>query len=133
MNMQMRDMKPLVFDSHDRSSENGPLTGETLEVENRAYHGSGGTSQENGCFCFYPAFFDVDTGAVYLSRFADGRVAPMHLLDGLPQEVVTQRTAEGKVKAVKSSVAAGFVRSGRFYTREQAANAIAARKARKIV
>jgi hypothetical protein len=133
MNMQMRDTNPPVFDSHGRSSEGGQLTGEALEAENRVYHGSGGTSQENGSFCFCPAFYDVDTGVVYLSRFADGKIAPMHLLDGLPQEVVTQRTAEGKVKAVKSSVAAGFVRSGRFYTREQAANAIASHKARKIV
>jgi hypothetical protein len=59
---------------------------------------------------------------VYLSRFADGRVAPVHLLDGLPAEVVVSRYPSGRVAAVSASVVAGFVRGGQFYTREQAAN-----------
>jgi hypothetical protein len=32
---------------------------------------------------------------VYLSRFADGRLAPVHLLDGLPDSVVLARGACG--------------------------------------
>lgn len=52
---------------------------------------------------------------------ADGRPAPMHLLEGLPPAVVTARDATGRVIALKSTVLAGFVRAERFYTREQAA------------
>jgi hypothetical protein len=47
----------------------------------------------------------------------------MHLLDGLPDEWVVERDAAGRVRAIKDSVIAGFVRDGRFYTREQAAAA----------
>jgi hypothetical protein len=57
-----------------------------------------------------------------ISCFADGRPAPIHLLDGLPADWVTVRGAGGRVLAVKASVVAGFIRGGRFYTRAQAAS-----------
>lgn len=100
------------------------LTRETLEDQNRVFKGTGGISDRNRSLGFMPAFQDTHTGTVYLSRFADGRVAPMHLLDGLPNEVVLRRTTGGRVRAVKASLAAGFISSGRFYTREQAARAV---------
>ncbi len=100
------------------------LTRETLEDQNRVFKGTGGVSDRNRSLGFMPAFQDTHTGTVYLSRFADGRVAPMHLLDGLPNEVVLQRTSAGRVRAVKASLAAGFVSGGRFYTREQAARVV---------
>ncbi len=100
------------------------MTSMTLQQENHKYKGTGGTSQENSFIGFSPAFLDETTGMIYLSRFADGRIAPMHLLDGLPQELVIHRTPSGRVKAVKASITAGFVLSGQFYTREQAASAI---------
>lgn len=94
-----------------------------LEAQNRRYAGGGGVSRHNRDQGFAPAFLDTGTGAVYLSRFRDGRPAPMHLLDGLPAELVTARAAE-RVVAVSARVTAGFVRGGRFYTREQAARAV---------
>ncbi len=132
MNMQMRCAMSPVPEGQGRSHHTAQLTSKTLEAENSIYKNSGGISQENSCLGFHPAFFDADTGLVYLSRFADGRVAPMHLLEGLPKDVVTQRTAKGKVKAIKPSVAAGFVLGGRFYTREQAASVVTKHKGRKI-
>jgi hypothetical protein len=96
----------------------------TLENENRRYKGSGGISQENYHCGFLPAFLDTSTGSIHLSRFADGRMALIHLLDGLPEQLVLQRGAFDRVIAVKSSVTAGFFRDGRFYTREQAAQAM---------
>jgi hypothetical protein len=72
---------------------------------------------------FRPAFLDVATLTIYPSRFADGRAAPIHLLDGLPDEVVTDRLASGRVVAAKASVISGFERGGFFYTREAAARA----------
>lgn len=133
MNMQMRCAMSPDPKGQGRFHHSAQLTSKTLEAENSIYKNSGGVSQENNCLGFHPAFLDADTGLVYLSRFADGRVAPMHLLEGLPTDVVTQRTVEGKVKAIKSSVAAGFVHSGRFYTREQAASVATEHKGRKIV
>jgi hypothetical protein len=100
------------------------MTVEVLAEETQAFHGSGGISAESRSFGFHPAFRDTQTDVVYLSCFADGRRAPCHLLDGLPDELVVARGPAGRVAAIKESVISGFVRMGRFYTREQAALAV---------
>jgi len=69
---------------------------------------------------FVPAFMDFDTQRVYESRFADGRPAPFHLVDGLPDDVVVDRAPSGRVIAVKRSLISGFERNGFFYTRTAA-------------
>jgi hypothetical protein len=94
---------------------------ETLRRENRAWCGTGGISEGNRRGEFLPAFKDTASGEIYLARYADGTPAPMHLLDGLPEDLVVRRDATGRTVAVKGSLAAGFLRGGRFYTREQAA------------
>jgi len=81
-----------------------PLNVQALEDQNRRFIGTGGVSKENRGLGFIPAFHDKETGSVYLSRFADGRPAPMHLLDGLPDDVVVSRSASGAVRGVKSTV-----------------------------
>lgn len=101
------------------ASHKVPLSTEVLVEENRIYRRTGGVSRENKERGFLPAFRDETTGTAYLSRFADGRVAPLHVLDGLPSELVTDRDPTGRVRAVKDSVVAGFVRNGQFYTRKQ--------------
>jgi len=97
----------------------------TLRGENAVYAGTGGRSEENRSLGFCPAYFDFDTQAIYVSRFADGRLAPIHVLDGLPNEIVVDRSDSGRVIRVKPSVIAGFVRNGFFYTRAAAAKATA--------
>ena len=72
-----------------------------------------------------PAFRDAGTGEVYLSRFSNGAIAPMHLLDGLPDALVMSRNASGLVLETQGSVVAGFVRDGCFYSREEASRAVA--------
>ncbi|MCB1909879.1 MAG: hypothetical protein KDH15_21170 [Rhodocyclaceae bacterium] len=101
------------------------MTNSTLGLENRTFHGTGGVSAGNREEGFRPAFRDAQTGRVYASRFASGQPAPFHLLDGLPDELVIARHASGRVIAVKPSIASGFVRRGRFYTRDEAARAVA--------
>lgn len=101
----------------------GPLS---LQRENREFRNTGGRSEENRPLGFRPAFKDVASGTVYDSRFADGRPAPFHLLDGLPEDVVVQREPGGRVRRVKESIVSGFVLDGRFYTREEAAREVAA-------
>ncbi|NMG77121.1 hypothetical protein [Aromatoleum diolicum] len=97
-----------------------------LRRENAEFRDTGGRSEENRSSGFRPAFMDIATCMVYESRFADGRLAPFHLLDGLPDTVVLTRDAGGRVARIKESVVSGFVLSGRFYTREEAARAVAA-------
>ena len=100
------------------------MTHETLRRENLAFVGTAGVSRENRASGFIPAFYDLETRTAAVSRFADGRVAPMHLIEGLPEAWATERDAAGRIKAVKSTVVAGFIRGSYFYTREQAAQAV---------
>ena len=121
--MKTQKISAAAFSQEGRIGDSSVFTVETLESENRTFRGTGGLSRENRCCGFLPAFKDTDTGIVYLSRFANGRVAPVHLLEGLPQEVILHRTADGRVKAVKRSMTAGFCLRGQFYTREQVVTA----------
>jgi|SRR6266850_2158314 len=107
----------------------GAMAHSRLELENVRYAGTGGVSRQNRCFGFRPAFMDLETAAVYLARFADGRPAPFHLLDGLPDELVLSRDPAGRVADIRASVISGFERRGRFYTRDEAAEALAAEPA----
>jgi hypothetical protein len=93
-----------------------------LRQQNLAFQGTCGVSAGNRSQGFAPAFLDRETGMIYLARYADGRPAPLHLLEGLPQEVVVSRTADGQCTGVKPSLIAGFVRASQFYTREQLAS-----------
>lgn len=96
------------------------LTYRMLQQQTQVYQGSGGVSAECGCLGLAPAFLDRDTNQVYRACFANGTPAPMHLLDGLPSELVTTRDARGRVVAVKPSLLSGFVKDGIFYTRDEA-------------
>jgi hypothetical protein len=102
-----------------------------LAGQNRRFRGTGGVSRENRSLGFAPAFRDSRTGGVYLSRFASGAIAPVHVLDKLPDALVLSRSASGRVIEARSSVVAGFVHHGRFYTREEASKAIAEQDASK--
>ena len=102
------------------------LSRQQLTKENRRYLGSGGRSQENRHLGFRPAFKDCLTGAVYLSCFADGRPAPMHLLDGLPRTLCVVCAVSGRVLGVRAGVISGFCWGEAFYTREQASAAVSA-------
>jgi hypothetical protein len=100
------------------------ITIKALEQQNRHYAGTGGVSQGNRARGFIPGFLDRATGGIYVSRFADGTPAPVHIMDGLPEELIVSRTASGQVAAIKGTVILGFILDGNFYTREQAAHAL---------
>lgn len=100
------------------------ITIKALEQQNRRYAGTGGVSQENRARGFIPGFLDRETGEIYASRRADGSLAPIHIMDGLPDELIVSRTPSGQVAAIKGTVILGFILDGHFYTREQAAHAL---------
>ena len=91
-----------------------------LERENRNFSGTAGVSTASRGYGFTPAFLDRETGQVHLSQTIDGQPARIHTLDGLPDAVVTERDPSGRVLRVKPSLQSGFVKSGVFFTREQA-------------
>jgi len=93
-----------------------------LVDENRQFAGTGGVSEENSQARFAPAFQDAGTGKVEISCFQDGRPAPCHMLDGLPEEWIVERDLKGRAVKIKSTVISGFVRLGQFFTRQEAAD-----------
>jgi hypothetical protein len=116
---------PLIRPESTTAPGAASLSNAQLRRESRAFEGTGGRSEENRGLGFLPAFFDTETCRVYMSCFADGRPAPFHLIDGLPGEVVVARHLSGRVAGIKRSVVSGFLLQGRFYTREEAAAALA--------
>ncbi len=111
------------------SARRSGLCGCDLVSQNSAYQGTGGVSENNRASGFLPAYQHLDSGETALSRFSDGRPAPIHLLDGLPQAWVADRDASGRAQCLIAGITVGFVREGRFYTREEAARWLADRKA----
>lgn len=95
-----------------------------LAAENARYAGTGGVSAVNRRAGFIPAFMDRSSGKAVVSCYPDGRPAPVHVLDGLPDNWILSRGHDGKVQRVRPSVVAGFLRDGVFYTREAAARAV---------
>ena len=93
-----------------------------IRDENYRYQGTGGTSAGNHRSGFIPAFRDKLAGRVYLSCFANGELAPIHILDGLPKHLCKQGKHTGGPSASEGTVTSGFIRNGRFYTRTEAAN-----------
>jgi len=96
-----------------------------LQLESEAFRGTGGVAAENRGFGFQPAFMDTRDGTVCPSTYEDGRPAPFHSLDGLPEELVVARDRRGRVAQVLGSIVAGFLLDGRFYTREEASRYVA--------
>lgn len=101
------------------------LTPGTIAQESERFRGTGGESSVCGTCGFVPAFRDEETGAVFRACDGGGRPTPVHVLDGLPEEVVISRDTSGRVTAVKPSLTSGFLLHGHFYDRAQAAALIA--------
>ena len=121
-------MNTQAYSSRAVTTRAGSIGATALAAQNRRFRGTGGVSRGNRSYGFAPAFQDTRTGALYLSRFANGAPAPMHLLDGLPDCVVVSRSPSGQVLAVQGSMVAGFIREGCFYSREDAARAVATKE-----
>lgn len=101
-----------------------PLSQFELRLENSAYSGTAGVSENNRASGFKPAFRNIRTGEIVVSRFSDGRPAPVHVLDGVPKDWVVKRDDRGHVRRVLATIVSGFLRHGRFYTREDAVRAL---------
>jgi hypothetical protein len=99
----------------------GLFTETVLRRENEVYKDTPGVSANNVHRRFLPAFKDMATGEVCLSLKPDGSPCSIHILDGLPEAWIIRRNDQGHVTAIKDSVIAGFVRNGRFYSRQELA------------
>lgn len=95
-----------------------------LAVENEIFAGTGGVSEKNRHDNFSPAFQDIRTGYIEISRFKDGTPSPFHLLDGLPPDWIFLWDLHGHACQLKRNIVSGFVRCNVFYDRQQAADYI---------
>jgi hypothetical protein len=103
----------------------GVLTQMSLRDENVLYANTRGLSQNNRSYGFLPGYLNRANGECVLSRFQDGRPAPVHVLDGLPQSWIVSRDVNGHVTQAHPEVVSGFIRDGVFYTRDEAIRASA--------
>ncbi len=92
-----------------------------LRQDNLAFRGTTGVSENNRDTGFVPAFRQDDTGRIELARLKNGKVAPAHIISWLPTEWADSIGDDGTVEGLIPGIVAGFVRDGRFYTREEAA------------
>jgi hypothetical protein len=95
-----------------------------LDSQNSEFAGTPGVSQHNRAAGFVPAYCNHADGQVVASRFADGRPAPIHVLEGVPDHWVEYRDADGGSIRLKPTVEAGFIRDGRFFSRAAAKAAV---------
>ncbi|MDJ0807680.1 MAG: dihydroorotase [Gammaproteobacteria bacterium] len=102
----------------------GMLSSLCLAEENACYADTPGISSNNREQGFLPAFQDRRTGCCVISRFADGRPAPVHLLEGLPEAWIEERQPNGLALRVCSQIVSGFLLNGCFYTRDEASRLI---------
>lgn len=103
----------------------GALTQLSLRAENDLFEQTRGVSQQNAGLGFKPGYRNSATGEQALSCFADGSAAPIHLLDGLPEAWVAERDSDGHVTRTCPDLISGFIRDGRFYTRDEVIKATA--------
>ncbi|WP_295392612.1 hypothetical protein [uncultured Thiodictyon sp.] len=103
----------------------GALTQLSLRDENILFERTRGISLNNDRHGFLPGFRDNESGDLAISRFADGSAAPLHVLDGLPENWIAERDEHGHVTHTCPGLVSGFIRDGRFYTRDEAARACA--------
>ncbi len=97
------------------------MDNQTLHLENLAYAGTRGISQNNSVSGFKPAFLNKSTGRIEIARLKNGRQAPMHIISWLPKKWASCFDEDGLVLKLRPGIIAGFERDGCFYTRDQAA------------
>ncbi len=57
-----------------------------------------------------PGFYDMQTGLTHPARYADGRLAPIHICNGLPEDVAER---------LDINIVSGFIIDSLFYTRNE--------------
>lgn len=111
--------------SHETEARgNGLYQIPLLEEENRRFADTPGISINNRGCGFLPAFHNSKSGYSLVSRFADGCPAPIHVIDGLPEEWLEGRDINGQAIGIRPHIISGFMRNGRFYTREEVSQAV---------
>lgn len=108
--------RPVLLHRLSKEHSRQVLASRGLRQQNRVYEELGSSSRDAG---LVPAFLDQATGLTHLSTFDDGKPAPIHVLDGLPEPLVVRRSRDGKATAGHGIRVAGFLKDREFFTRAQ--------------
>lgn len=92
----------------------------TLHQENLAFCGTTGVSA-NVAPAFRPAFLNLASGEIELSRNANGEPAHIHLISWLPLGWAVSQADNGAIQELKPGIISGFECDGAFYTRDEMA------------
>jgi len=101
------------------AKKRGELTHGKLGDEVKQFKGTGGISSENKLTA---GFRHKKTGEIFEAKDETGRNTSIHLLGGIPAKYVTEvDPRDGVTIAVSGDIEAGFIKDGKFLTREEAA------------
>lgn len=84
------------------------MNNQTPRLENMAFAGTRGISQNNAASGFKPAFLNKRSGGVEIARFASGSPAPMHLIDWFPKEWAASLSKGGSIQSLIPGIISGF-------------------------
>lgn len=93
----------------------------TLKMENLAFTGTRGISENNSGSGYLPAFRDSRTGNIEIARTRTGTPASFHMIEWLPRTWAQTFSPSGTIQSLRPEIVSGFVRNGIFYTREELA------------
>lgn len=93
------------------------------------HSGQSRTAQQPNCLNgFTPAFLNAESGDIAFAKFANGFPAPVHIVEGLPENWFKQPNKKSGKEDLKQEIVSGFIREGHFFTREEATQQLASEK-----
>jgi len=93
-------------------------------VQQGVYNQFNGVVFSDISFGFMPAFKNLKTQQLHLSKDQNGELSVMHLFDGLPESWIQEKDGQGIALSLKSEIIAGFMRNAEFYTLSEILNDI---------
>lgn len=100
------------------------MTHQQALQQQSSYYRFNGAVFSDASFGFLPAFKNIHTQQTHLSTDADGNIAVMHLLDGLPSCWVDEKDDDGRPLTLHSGIVAGFMRNNEFFTLSEIIHAV---------
>lgn len=93
-------------------------------IKNNLSHSTREVNSNSCQFYFIPAFYDALSHTVFLSCYKSGQLAPIHVLEGIPDNIIKNRTLTNNRGESKNSLIIGFIFKNKFLTRKQAINTL---------
>ena len=100
------------------------ISSTALQKQKTTYQKLSGVDISDLCVGFLPAFRDLRTDETHLSITAEGEVSPIHLIESLPIDWVTEWDDKGRAVTLSPTIIAGFFRGEQFFTLQELENII---------